>query len=81
LAEVLGLDAARSIGDMADESFDSIVVPDVAVAKRLGIERTPGIFLDGKKVTKLFQTPRLWPAVTDRYTQKHTRESQGRRAA
>ena len=63
LAAQIGLDPDRFIAEMEGPVVREIVQGDVALARRLGVTGTPAMFLDGRRITELCQTPVFWQAV------------------
>ncbi len=63
LAERTGLDGDRLLRDMRSEPVRSAVQADVSLARELGVTRTPTLFLDGRLVPDVCQTPVFWQAV------------------
>lgn len=61
-----GLDANRLETDAAGPLVRQIVAEDVALARRLGVNATPTIFLDGRRVPDLCNTQAFWAAVATR---------------
>ncbi len=52
---------------MRGEAVRRIVESDIALADALGVTGTPTLFLDGRRVTRLCETPRFWEAVADHW--------------
>jgi predicted DsbA family dithiol-disulfide isomerase len=63
LAAEIGLDPARFRAEMDSRAVRKVVDDDVALARRLGVTGTPTMFLDGRRVNELCQTPLFWEAV------------------
>ncbi|HEY0100386.1 MAG TPA: thioredoxin domain-containing protein [Pyrinomonadaceae bacterium] len=57
-ARTLGLDAERFARDMNGESVDSRIVADHERAKSLGVDSTPVIYVNGRKLPPAAQTAR-----------------------
>jgi hypothetical protein len=62
LAVEIGLDADLLLQHMNDERVRRVVTEDVALARALGVTGTPAMFLDGRRVTELCQSPVFWRA-------------------
>ncbi|MCZ6699452.1 MAG: thioredoxin domain-containing protein [Planctomycetota bacterium] len=67
LADRIGLDVDHFVREMRGETVRRIVESDIALANTLGVTGTPTLFLDGRRVTRLCQTPRFWEAVADHW--------------
>jgi uncharacterized membrane protein len=53
LARRIGIDGNRLLDDMRREDLLRIVRDDLQLARRLGVEATPAVFLDGRRVPDL----------------------------
>ncbi len=64
LAASIGLDARRFMNDLHDEDVREVIRQDVALAQRLGVDATPTMFLDGRRVTAFGRdNPVFWTAI------------------
>lgn len=63
LASSIGLDPGQFVQVMEGEDVRRIVQSDIVLANRLGVTGTPMIFLNGRRVTELCETPVFWEAV------------------
>lgn len=63
LARQTGLDADRLLLDMAGERVRQTIKSDVELARRLDVNATPTMFLNGRRVTQLCQGPDFWAAA------------------
>ena len=52
-----GLDVERVRADMDDPAIDAVIAQDLADAKALGVRRTPGFFVNGKKLEPFGSRP------------------------
>ena len=68
LARLAGLDTQRLIDDMVSESVRQTVSHTAKQAKRLGINETPAVFLDGRRVPDLCIKSRVfWAVMAERF--------------
>jgi predicted DsbA family dithiol-disulfide isomerase len=65
LAAAIGLDPDRLLRDMEGETVRAIVAADLALARRLGVTATPTMFLDGRRVPVVCDSPLFWQAMAD----------------
>jgi predicted DsbA family dithiol-disulfide isomerase len=63
LAKRCGLDADRFVKLLDDPAVRGRVAEDVATAHALGVHNTPTMFLDGRSVPTICETPAFWEAV------------------
>lgn len=63
LAAELGLDPDELIHTMDAPEVREVVEGDIKLAHRLGVDATPTMFLDGRRVTELCRTPLFWKTV------------------
>jgi predicted DsbA family dithiol-disulfide isomerase len=64
LAARIGLDARRFVNDLHDDDVREVIRQDVALAQRLGVDATPAMFLDGRRVTAFDRNnPVFWAAI------------------
>lgn len=59
----IGIDPDRLLREMDAPEVRGIILDDVALARRLGVSSTPTMFLDGRRITELCETPAFWKAV------------------
>ncbi|HEV7904218.1 MAG TPA: thioredoxin domain-containing protein, partial [Pyrinomonadaceae bacterium] len=65
-AHTLGLDAERLARDMNSDGVDTRIVADHERARSLGVDSTPVLFVNGRKLPPAAQTPRdLRAAIED----------------
>ncbi len=64
MARRAGLDADRLLRDMANESVRRSVVQDLSLAAALGVDHTPAIFIEGRRVPNLcVKSSTFWAAI------------------
>lgn len=63
LAETCGLDGAQLLRDMDDPRVQRVVAEHVALARAWGVTGTPALFLDGRRVPEICDTPVFWQFV------------------
>ena len=63
LAIQIGLDPDLLVRQMSDNRVHRRVQADIASGHSLGVTGTPTMFLDGRLVPPLCQTPKFWQAV------------------
>ena len=68
LAETLGLPPDRLLKEMDSEDVKAIVAADVALARQLGVNGTPAMFLNGRRITELCEGPLFWKLAANRLT-------------
>ena len=66
LARQIGLDVDRFQAAMAGDAVSRAVQSDIELGRQLGVKGTPAMFLDGRPVPELCQTPTFWEAVANR---------------
>lgn len=74
LAMELELDADELIQHMRSPQVRNVVADDVALAERLGVTTTPTLFLDGRRITELCDSPLFWQTVAKRLVGRGDRE-------
>ena len=62
LASEIGLDPDALLYEMNSPSVCEVVTGDLHLAHRLGVDATPTMFLDGRRVMEMFRTPLFWDA-------------------
>jgi predicted DsbA family dithiol-disulfide isomerase len=72
LAEEMGLDPDQLQRDMEEPAVRNRVHSDVKLAHRLGVKKTPTMFLNGRQVTALCQVPLFWYTIGDLWSTPHT---------
>ena len=60
LAAEIGLDPAELLHEMESPDVCDVVAADIALARRIGVAATPTMFLDGRRVTQLCESPVFW---------------------
>ena len=70
----IGLDPDRLLHDMQSHIVRRIVADDVALAKALNVSATPTIFLDGRRLSDLLQTPVFFQTIAYTHTDSPTRK-------
>lgn len=63
LAAQIGLDEELFVAEMNGPVVRQVIEGDIALARMLGVTGTPTLFLDGRRITELCQTPVFWEAV------------------
>jgi protein-disulfide isomerase len=63
LARRTGLDDAQLLRDMGGTAARDAVAADVELARRLGVTGTPALFLNGRRVPDVCDTPVFWQAL------------------
>jgi uncharacterized membrane protein len=66
LAESISLDSKSFLDEMNGPAVRDIIQADVAMARTMGVRGTPAIYLDGRRVSPLCQTPVFWEAIAQR---------------
>jgi predicted DsbA family dithiol-disulfide isomerase len=75
LAARIGLDAERFGRDSEGDAVRRIVQEDVALARRLGVEGTPAVFLNGRRVRAFGRdNPVFWRAVAEHFSSSGTEQ-------
>ncbi len=67
LATQIGLDADQLVRDMRSERVVQLIQADTELARDLGVKGTPTMFLDGRRVGSLYQTPVFWQAFASQH--------------
>jgi predicted DsbA family dithiol-disulfide isomerase len=65
-ARTAGLDVPRMLADMESAAVEKAIERDVVIATRAGVSATPAIFLNGRRVTAVCNTPLFWETVAAR---------------
>jgi len=65
LAVQIGINPDRLDREMNSETVRSAVQSDIALAQKLEVKMTPTLFLNGRRVTPLCQTPRFWEIASE----------------
>jgi predicted DsbA family dithiol-disulfide isomerase len=68
LAEEVGLDADRLVEEMQSQRVREVVQADATLARALGVNSTPSLFLDGRRVTELCDGPTFWATMGKRWS-------------
>ena len=63
LAAEIDLDPAELLDEMESPDVCDVVEADIALARRIGVAATPTMFLDGRLVTQLCESPVFWETV------------------
>ena len=64
LARKIGLDGERLVRDMESQVIKQAVADDVALGKKLGVEATPTVVLNGRRVPAYcLHNPLFWEAI------------------
>lgn len=63
LAAQLALNVRQFLSDLYSEQVQAAVAADIELAAELGVQATPTLFLNGRRVTSLIQTPTFWQAA------------------
>ena len=66
LAVQVGLDPVLFLRRMEDPVVRQAVHEDIELARQLGVDGTPTMFLDGRRIPALCLTPAFWQAVAQR---------------
>jgi len=66
LAAQIGLDPEVFLRELEGEAVREIVESDIRLAHELGVNATPTMFLNGRRVTRLCQTRVFWQAIADK---------------
>lgn len=67
LAAELGLDADRLLRDLDAPAVAAALAADRRLAQKLGVVGTPTVFVNGRRLTGLLQTPTFWEALAQRH--------------
>ena len=57
------MDAAELVREMESPGIYDLVESDISLARRIGVAATPTMFLDGRRVTPLNESPVFWQTV------------------
>ena len=60
LAREIGLDPELLAIQMDSDEVHRLLADDIALARELGVTGTPAMFLDGRPVSELCDTPAFW---------------------
>jgi protein-disulfide isomerase len=65
LATQISLDPDLFEKTMGSRVVRDIIASDIALARRMDVKGTPTLFVDGRRVTDVLQTPCFWQALAD----------------